>query len=75
MLYIPAVINSPNNTIPELATTLALSEFAGLHIVNVYNYPAAGFVGMWSGQPEKTGSALQQGESLQQNAAMHSLTE
>ena len=30
---------------------------------------------MWSDQPEKTGSALPQGEFLPQNAAMHSLTE
>ncbi|ETX10040.1 universal stress protein UspA [Marinomonas ushuaiensis DSM 15871] len=42
-----------NQTILELSSLLALSEMATLHVVNAYDVPHAGFIGLWVDQPDK----------------------
>lgn len=42
-----------NQTILELSSLLALSEMATLHVVNAYDVPHAGFIGLWVEQPDK----------------------
>jgi nucleotide-binding universal stress UspA family protein len=42
-----------NQTILELSSVLALSEMATLHVVNAYDVPHAGFIGLWVEQPDK----------------------
>lgn len=41
-----------NDTITTLASSLALSGFASLHIVNAYDVPEAGYISLWADQPE-----------------------
>lgn len=42
-----------NQTILELSSLLALSEMATLHVVNAYDVPHAGYIGLWVEQPDK----------------------
>lgn len=41
-----------NDTITTLASSLAISGFASLHIVNAYDVPEAGYISLWADQPE-----------------------
>lgn len=45
--------NELNETIIALASSLALSGFASLHIVNAYDVPEAGYLSLWADQPEQ----------------------
>lgn len=42
-----------NTMIMDLASSLSLSDFAALHVVNVYDVPNAGFISLWVEQPDK----------------------
>lgn len=45
--------NELNETIVALASSLALSGFASLHIVNAYDVPEAGYLSLWADRPEQ----------------------
>lgn len=42
-----------NEVIVDLASSLSLSNFTSLDIVNVYDVPQAGFISLWAEQPDK----------------------
>lgn len=67
--------NELNQTIVELASSLALAEFAGMHVFNVYEAPAAGFISLWVDQPEQIERQLQQDEYQRKHASLTSLLE
>ncbi|MGO2354785.1 MAG: universal stress protein [Marinomonas foliarum] len=66
-----------NKKILELSSLIALSEMATLHVVNVYDVPHAGFIGLWVEQPEKVEKQLFESEyrnrRYQMNTMMDSL--
>ncbi|WP_111638870.1 universal stress protein [Marinomonas shanghaiensis] len=66
-----------NKKILELSSLLALSEMATLHVVNAYDVPHAGFIGLWVEQPEKVEKQLFESEyrnrRYQMNTMMDSL--
>ncbi|UZE96144.1 universal stress protein [Alkalimarinus alittae] len=43
-----------NFTILKCASSLSLSEFTALRVVNIYDVPLAGFISQWVDQPEQT---------------------
>ncbi|SHE33333.1 Nucleotide-binding universal stress protein, UspA family [Modicisalibacter ilicicola DSM 19980] len=47
-----------NEMILNLASSLSLSDFASLHVVNIYDVPEAGFVSLWVEQPDRVRSEL-----------------
>lgn len=47
-----------NVPILDWASSLALTNFAALHVVNAYDVPEAGLISMWSEQPEKVERGL-----------------
>ncbi len=51
-----------NQTILEITASLSTSEFAGMHVLNVYDSPVADFASLWAGQPDKMEQELLQGE-------------
>ncbi|MDX1599147.1 MAG: universal stress protein [Marinobacter sp.] len=42
-----------NSVIMDLASSLALADFTSLDVVNAYDVPEAGFVSLWTDQPDK----------------------
>ena len=62
-----------NMKILELSSSLALSDFAALHIVHVWDAPEAGFVGLWSDNPEAATASLLQGAKTQHQNGMDKL--
>lgn len=62
-----------NQEIVNIASALALSDFASLHIVNAYDTPEAGFIGLWAEQPEKLERQLLEDEYLQKRSKMATL--
>ncbi|TNF34089.1 MAG: universal stress protein [Gammaproteobacteria bacterium] len=62
-----------NRQILDLASSLALSDFAGLHLVHVWDAPEAGFVRLWSDDPDKAEMDVIEGERKRHAAAMNSL--
>ena len=62
-----------NCTIMELSSSLALAEFASLHVVNVYDALSAGFISLWVNKPELVEQQLQQDEYEYKKSALTSL--
>lgn len=62
-----------NKTLVELASTLALSEMATLHVVNAYDVLHAGFIGLWVEQPEKVEKELFDSEYKKRRYQMNTL--
>lgn len=54
----------------ELASTLALSDFASLHLVHVWDAPEADFLGMWADKPSAAVASLLEGEGERHRSAM-----
>ena len=51
-----------NTMIMDLASSLSLSDFASLHVVNAYDVPEAGFISLWVEQPDKVERELYESE-------------
>jgi len=64
-----------NQTIVELASSLALAEFASMQVLNVYEAPTAGFISLWVNKPELVERQLQQDEFEHKQASLRSLLE
>ncbi|MGL5047620.1 MAG: universal stress protein [Shewanella sp.] len=65
--------NSLNQEILDLASSLALSDFASLHVVSAYDTPEAGFMSIWAEQPEKLERQLLENEYHRSRSKMATL--
>ncbi|TLF46005.1 universal stress protein [Halomonas urmiana] len=63
-----------NDDILDIASSLALSDFAELHLVHAWDTPEAGFVGLWTSDPETTERHLVEGEQARHKLGMERLT-
>jgi universal stress protein E len=64
---------SLNLQIIELSASLAVSDFAALHLVHVWDAPAEIMVRSWSSNPNEAGSAYTEGEHRRHQAAFDQL--
>jgi len=64
-----------NQEVLELASSLALSELASLHLVHVWDEPAAGFVGLWTDNPTEAERSMIDGAHDRHENAMKILTQ
>jgi nucleotide-binding universal stress UspA family protein len=64
-----------NQTILELASSLAVSELGNVHVINVYNVPSAGFISLWVNNPEQVDRELQECEYHLKKSAMQTFLE
>lgn len=62
-----------NPIILSLASALALADLATLHVVNVYDVPEAGFVGLWADQPDKIENEMIAAKHQERLSGMHKL--
>jgi nucleotide-binding universal stress UspA family protein len=58
----------------ELAAALALSDFATLHLVHVWDAPEADFLGLWADKPGAAVASLLEGEGERHRSAMGRLS-
>lgn len=63
-----------NTFILELASSLALSDFADLHLVHVWDAPEAGFVSLWSDNPDTAEIRFVESVCAHHEAGMEQLT-
>lgn len=63
-----------NRQILEMASSLALSDFAELHLVHAWDVPAADFAAMWAEDPETTRHKFIEGEYAEHRGRMDHLT-
>ncbi len=56
-----------------MASSLAIAEFASLHIVNIYDVPEAGFISSWTDQPVDVENQLFEAEFRRREHKMHAL--
>jgi universal stress protein E len=63
-----------NRQILELASSLALSDFAELHIVHAWEAPEAGFVSIWADKPDAAERDILEGERRRRQSGMDTLT-
>lgn len=63
-----------NQLILGLASSLALSDFAQLHLVHVWDAPEAGFVSLWADNPKVAEMDLIEAARAQHKASMDTLT-
>ncbi|MGB8712958.1 MAG: universal stress protein, partial [Onishia taeanensis] len=63
-----------NDSILDVASSLALSEFAELHLVHAWDAPEAGFVSIWSNDPDRMERHLLEGEYHRHKAGMDRLS-
>lgn len=66
--------NRLSRQIMEMASSLALSDFAELHLVHVWDAPAAEFASMWADNPEAARDSIIEGEYARHKARMDHLT-
>ncbi len=59
-----------NQQILELSTSLALSDFAELHLVHAWDVPEAEFVRLWVDKPDESVDSLIEGEKQRQQNGM-----
>lgn len=59
--------------IMELSSSLSVAESASLHLVNAYDVPEAGFVGLWVEQSETFERELMEAEYRHKMSQMHQL--
>lgn len=64
-----------NPMILDLASSLALSDFASLDVVNAYDVPEAAFISLWVDQPNKVESQLLESEHRLRGRRMEVLFE
>ncbi|MDD2892994.1 MAG: universal stress protein [Halothiobacillaceae bacterium] len=62
-----------NQQILQLASSLALSDFAELHLVHAWEVPEASYVRVWVDHPDATEMAYIEGERIQQQNRMREL--
>jgi nucleotide-binding universal stress UspA family protein len=62
-----------NMEILEQSTSLALSDFTALHFVHVWDVPEAGFVRLWSDNPEASSAKLFEGARTEHQNGMQRL--
>ncbi len=62
-----------NREIIELSSSLAIAEFADLHVVHAWDVPEAGFVQLWADNPEKAASEMTQAERARRSDGMDTL--
>ncbi|WP_283711082.1 universal stress protein [Pseudoalteromonas prydzensis] len=62
-----------NSTLVELASSLALSDFASLHIANVFDTGNAGFIGLWAEDPVQVEKQFYEAELLQSSRKINVL--
>ncbi|CAM3316083.1 universal stress protein [Halomonas lysinitropha] len=63
-----------NDSIVELAFSLALSDFAQLHLVHAWDAPEAGFVGIWANDPDTTERHIVEIEQSRHQVGMDRMT-
>lgn len=63
-----------NMEILELASSLALSDFAALHLIHVWDAPLAGFVRLWADNPDAAEMSMIEGERCRHQSGMDDLT-
>ncbi|WFM72794.1 universal stress protein [Halomonas sp. CKK8] len=63
-----------NDSILDLAFSLALSDFAELHLVHAWDAPEAGFVGLWANDPDTTERHIVEMEQSRHQVGMDRLT-
>ena len=65
-----------NTLITDLASSLALSDFATLHVANAYDVPEAGFISLWVEQPDDVERELYETEcDIRQSKMNHLLSD
>jgi nucleotide-binding universal stress UspA family protein len=64
-----------NAQILELASSLALSDFAELHLVHAWDAPEAGFASLWSDRSETAEKRFTEAVRAQHRAGMERLTD
>lgn len=64
-----------NQEVLELASSLALSELASLHLVHVWDEPAAGFASLWTENPTEAERSMIDGALDRHESAMKKLTQ
>lgn len=67
------VEQSLNQQILELASSLALSDFAALHLVHVWDAPAEMMVRSWANNPNEAGMAYVEGDRSRHQTAFNRL--
>lgn len=65
---------SLNRTILELASSLALSDFAELHLVHIWDAPEAAFVHTWGEKSDRAETNMLASERMQKQNRMNTLT-
>jgi len=63
-----------NEAILGLSSSLALSDFASLHLVHAWEAPEAGFAGLWSDNPDITEMKMIEGVRTHHTSQMGNLT-
>lgn len=64
-----------NQLILELSSSLAVSDFASLHLVHAWDVPEAEFVHMWADDPDEAVISLVEGEKERRQACMSEMQE
>lgn len=64
-----------NRELLELASSLALAEFAELHLVHAWGVPEAGFVKLWVDNPEQVAANMTESERIRRTRCMDSLSD
>lgn len=67
---ISTVDDDLNRTILSLSSSLALSDFANLHLVHAWDAPEAGFVSLWADNPAEAENNITEGEHLRHQRGM-----
>ena len=72
--YIPdAVDQNINQHILDLSSSLALSDFASLHLVHIWDAPGEMIVSLWSDNPKEASMAYVEGVRSSHERALHRL--
>lgn len=64
-----------NQEVLELASSLALSELASLHLVHVWDEPVAGLASLWADKPDEAERSMIEGAHAWHESAMKKLTQ
>lgn len=64
-----------NREILDLASSLALSDFATLHVAHAWDAPQAGFVRLWADDPDAAEMRVTEDEHARQRDAMNVLSQ
>lgn len=62
-----------NQEILEIASSLALSDFASLHLIHAWDAPEAGFVSLWAENPDAAEMNMIQGERARHESGLDKL--